>query len=549
MRAILNTLPALLGSAALLAATSASAHLRELPAARNATRTPIKHLVVIYDENVSFDHYFGTYPHAANPPGEPRFTAVPGTPAVNNLLTGRLLTHNPNLNPRNGRGATNPFRLDRAQAATADQNHGYTAEQLAYDRGAADLFPLHTGRGTPGGAGAFGTPGQVMGYFDGNTVTALWNYAQHFAMSDDAYTDTYGPSTPGALEVVSGQTDGVQPVVSHSHRYYIPDGAGGYGLVSDVDPAYDVCSSHANQVRMLGRNIGELLTAHGVTWGGFMGGFDLARTNTNGTSGCQRSTYSRQIGQKVRDYIPHHNWFQYFKATANPRHALPASIRSVGYTYDADGRRDPANHEYGLGDFFAALRAGNLPAVSYLKAPGYEDGHAGYSDPLDEQAWIVRVVNALERSPAWRHTAVIIAWDDSDGWYDNAFATPTNPSYNKSVDRLDGPGVCGHGRPLAGVNGKPVNGRCGPGTRIPFLVISPYAKANYVSHTRISLASVVRFIEDNWLNGERLNDGAFDASSGSIMNLFDFTRRRSLAPLYLKGRTGEPRTVRHGGGA
>ncbi len=549
MRSPLNGLPALLGLALLAAAPGVSAHGREVPAGREATRTPIKHLVVIFDENVSFDHYFATYPHAANPPGEPRFTAAPGTPAVNNLLGGRLLTHNPNLNRRNGRGATNPFRLDRAQAATADQNHGYTAEQLAYDGGAADLFPLHTGRGTPGGAGAFGTPGQVMGYFDGNTVTALWNYAQHFAMSDDAYTDTYGPSTPGALEVVSGQTDGVRLVASTTHRYYIADGAGGYGLVSDVDPAYDVCSSHANQVRMLGRNIGELLTAHGVSWGGFMGGFDLARTNPNGTRGCRRSTYSTVVGQKVRDYIPHHNWFQYFKATANPTHALPASVRAVGYTYDADGRRDPANHEYGLGDFFAALHAGNLPAVSYLKAPGYEDGHAGYSDPLDEQAWIVRVVNRLERSAAWRSTAVIITWDDSDGWYDHAFATPTNPSYDKSADRLDGPGVCGHGVPLAGVRGKPVNGRCGPGTRIPFFVISPYAKVNYVSHTRISQASVVRFIEDNWLGGERLGDGSFDATAGSIMNLFDFRRRQPAAPLPLNGRTGEPLAPRRGTGA
>ena len=540
MRSMVNLLPALLGGATLALGAGAPALARDLPAAREPTATPIKHLVVIFDENVSFDHYFGTYPRAANPPGEPRFSALPGTPAVNNLLTGRLLTHNPNLNPRNGSGATNPFRLDRSQAATADQNHGYTAEQLAYDGGAADLFPLHTGRGTPGGAGAFGTPGQVMGYFDGNTVTALWNYAQHFAMSDNAYTDTYGPSTPGALEVVSGQTDGVRLVASTTHRYYIADGAGGKALISDVDPAYDVCSSRANQVRMLGRNIGELLTAGAVTWGGFMGGFDLARRDANGTTGCRRSTYSSVVGQTVRDYIAHHNWFQYFRATANPTHARPASVRAVGHTWDADGRRDPANHEYGLADFYAAVREGNFPAVSFLKATAYQDGHAGYSDPLDEQAWIVKVINFLERQPGWRSTAVIITWDDSDGWYDHAFATPTNPSYDKSADRLDGPGVCGRGRPLAGIAGKPVNGRCGPGTRIPFLVISPYARVNYVSHTRISQASVVRFIEDNWLHGERLGDGSFDATAGSIMGMFDFVRRRPAPSLFLAARTGEP---------
>ena len=132
-----------------------------------------------------------------------RSSRRPGnTPTVNNLAANPyLLNNNPNFtNPANGTGAANPFRLDRTQANTADQNHSYTPEQQAYDNGAADLFPKYTGSGTSGGAGAFGTTGQVMGYFDGNTVTGLWNYAQHFAMSDNAYTDTYGPSTPGALK-------------------------------------------------------------------------------------------------------------------------------------------------------------------------------------------------------------------------------------------------------------------------------------------------------------------------------------------------------------
>ena len=152
-----------------------------------ATATPIKHLVVIYNENVSFDHYFATYPTAANVKGEPRFVGVRGTPAVNNLERAHLLTDNPNFtNKENGSGAANPFRLDRTQAATADQNHAYTAEQQASDAGKMDLFPKYTGKGTPGGVGAFGTTGQVMGYYDGNTVTAMWHYAQHFAMSDNA---------------------------------------------------------------------------------------------------------------------------------------------------------------------------------------------------------------------------------------------------------------------------------------------------------------------------------------------------------------------------
>ena len=140
------------------------------------TSTPIKYLVVIYNENVSFDHYFATYPKATNPPGEPAFTGVVNTPTINGL-SDSLLMANPNLmNPANGTAASNPFRLDRTQAATADQNHAYASEQRAYNNGAADLFPKFTGNGSAGGADAFGTSGQVMGYFDGNTVTALWNY-------------------------------------------------------------------------------------------------------------------------------------------------------------------------------------------------------------------------------------------------------------------------------------------------------------------------------------------------------------------------------------
>ena len=509
--------------------------------------TPIWHLVVIYDENVSFDHYFATYPEARNLPGEPRFVAAPGTPRVNNLLSTGLLATNPTVgNAKNG-GRFPPFRLDRSQAATADQNHEYTAEQLAEDGGRADLFPLFTGSGTAGGADTFGTNGLVMGFYDGNTVTALWNYAQHFAMSDAAYTNTYGPSTPGALEVVSGQTNGLELVKSSQNFYYIPDGQGGLTLIDDVDPAFDKCSK-GDEVMLSGKNIGDLLNARGISWGGFMGGFDLSVRNQNGTTGCKRSTFSSIVNSAKADYVPHHNWFQYFASTANPEHLLPSSTAAIGHSYDADGRRDPANHEYGMGAFWKAVDAGDLPTVSFLKAPAYEDGHAGYSDPLDEQTWITQVVNRLERRPEWRHTAIIITWDDSDGWYDHAFVPPVrssedpsgNPSFDPVADRLDGQGACGHGTARAGLKGRPVNGRCGPGMRIPFLVISPYAKANYVSHSLITQASVVRFIEDNWLRGERLGGGSFDATAGSIMDLFDFSKKALDPPLFLDQQTGNP---------
>jgi phospholipase C len=270
-----------------------------------------------------------------------------------------------------------------------------------------------------------------------------------------------------------------------------------------------------------------------------MGGFDLGRINDNGTTGCARSTFSSTVNQTVTDYIPHHAWFQYYQSTANPTHARPSSVDAVGHTLETDGKTaDPANHEYDIKDFFAAVKAGNYPAVSYLKAPAYQDGHAGYSNPLDEQAFMARVVNFLQTRPEWKDTAVIVTWDDSDGWYDHAYRTPTSASFDPKADQLNGAGVCGSGAAATGLAGLPVNGRCGPGTRIPFVVISPYAKRNYVGHQPISQASIVRFIEDNWLGGKRLGGGSFDATSGSIMDMFDFRAPFNAAPLFLDPEQG-----------
>ncbi len=185
-----------------------------LQAQTPAPTTPIQHLVVIFGENISFDHYFGTYPNALNTNGEPQFTPAADTPTVNGLTNG-LLTRNPNyVNATNGTGMTNPFRLDRSQAATADQNHNYGPEQAAFHGGLMDLFPKSVGVAGAPPTGSLGqtvvtTTGLNMGYYDGNTVTALWNYAQQFAMSDNSYSTTFGPSTPGALNLVSGQLNGV----------------------------------------------------------------------------------------------------------------------------------------------------------------------------------------------------------------------------------------------------------------------------------------------------------------------------------------------------
>ena len=568
------------------------------------TTTPIKHLVVIFQENVSFDHYFGTYPKAANTSGQ-RFRAAPGTPKVNNLLdtpgaggTGNLLTNNPNKDATGNQ--VNPRRYDPANindVLTCDQNHDYGPEQMAFNGGAMDKFVTTVGTGT--GTSATGQPcnaSDVMNYYDGNTVTGLWNYAQHFAMSDNSFGTTFGPSSPGAINLISGDTGGVGLMINgaDTNGDTVPDGVGGHTLVSDAQPYYDDCSTR-DAASMTGKNIGDLLNAAGLSWGWFQGGFTPTTSFATATGGTQpTSTFIpdqfkgkfatppasdeglcnavHPVGAGIggtggttpgptnygnkNDYIPHHEPFQYYASTANPHHLPPTSLSAIGTDTQSYVNGAPqfntANHQYDISNFNALVGAiahgyispDHLPAVSFLKAPGYQDGHAGYSDPFDEQQFIVNEINALERTPDWSSTAVVISYDDSDGWYDHVFSGIHNTSNTSGVanppgpqDFLTGTGLCGDtaaNPPLAGQNG-----RCGYGPRLPLLVISPWAKRNFVAHTISDQSSITKFIEDNW--GLPRISGSFDAIAGSLDNMFNFGRSGGRTkPLFLDPTTGQP---------
>ena len=473
--------------------------------------TPVRYLVVIFQENVSFDHYFATYPYAANPAGEPRFEPASGTPTVNGL-SGALLSANPN--------SANPFRFARSHAATCDQNHRYTAEQLAYDHGLMDRFVEFTNHG----AGMQGStpcgPNDVMGYFDGNTVTAVWNYAQHFAMSDNNFDTMFGSSTPGALHLIAGETHGATPA-----NYVEPAGIDAVDgtLVYDIDPLLDDCSG-SPRVNMTGRTVGDLLNDKGVTWGWFEGGFRPTSRTPGGAAVCG-AQHRGSYGLPTPDYMPHHEPFQYFQSTANPHHLPPTAVRMIGKT-------DQASHQYDLDDFWAAAQTGSLPSVSFLKAPAYQDGHAGYSDPLAEQVFLAETINRLQRTREWSAMAVIVTYDDSDGWYDHVMPPIVNRS-DSPADALTGPGSCGP----AAVGAYP--GRCGYGPRLPLLMISSFAKMNFVDHAVTDQTSILRFIEDNWRLG-RLGDQSFDALAGSIEGMFSFGRGPRDPRLFLDPATGEP---------
>jgi phospholipase C len=512
---------------------SASSPKPSGPAPQQGTATPIRHLVVVFQENVSFDHYFGTYPNAANVDGQ-RFTARPGTPQVDGL-TPELLTHNPNR--------AQPMRLGGpGQQVACDQDHEYTAEQEAFHGGAMDQFVEHTETAACKPP-VFTAPGMVMDYYDGNSVTALWNYAQHFAMSDNSYNTTFGPSTPGAVNLISGQIHGVTKEFMPNGKFPIGDvienaGNGQGTVIGDAQPFGDDCSNRDQvQISADNKNIGDLLNAKGITWGFFEGGFKPTGSKPDGTAVCGAShNVGAALGGTGKtgalafdvkaDYIPHHEPFQYYASTANPHHLPPSSAAMIGQT-------DPANHQYDLADFWVAADTGHLPAVSYLKAPGFQDGHAQYSDPLDEQQFLVDTINHLQRLPEWKDTAVVISYDDSDGWYDHKMSPIVSTSASPQ-DALNGPGICGDTK----AQPAKYQGRCGYGPRLPLLVISPYAKANFVDHTQTDQTSILRFIEDNWRTG-RIGDDSFDERAGALDAMFDFGAA-AQPTIILNPQTGAP---------
>jgi phospholipase C len=487
-------------------------------------------------------------------------------------------------------------------------DHDYTDEQKAVDGGLMDKFVQATG---DIGVGCRSDGSTVMAYFDGNTVTGLWNYAQRFAMNDNSYGTTFGPSTPGAVNLVSGQTGNAVIALTFSN-FAITSTSQLVAITSDPDPALDDCGADQGGTKTgqgtveitSGKNVGDLLNAKGVTWGWFQGGFKptAAATATSpavcGSMHIQHQYTPPGVSQPVlvvpnptpinggttttnihtlgADYSAHHEAFQYYPSTRNPHHLRPSPD-----TPSQIGKSDQANHQYDITDFFNALKNGNLPAVSYLKAARYQDAHPGNSDPLLEQVFLVNVLNALQQSPFWSETAVIISWDDSDGWYDHALGPIVSSSANKGASSAPGiggdnantnandsfiptlplstsstpadpgaittSGVCGP----APAGAPPGAGRCGYGPRLPFMVISPWARSNFIDHTVTDQTSSLRFIEINWdlgfidgttlPQGQSLGSFSFDQLAGSILNMFDFDDRPNLSPLILDPYTGTTR--------
>ncbi len=484
------------------------------------TTTPIKHLVVIFGENISFDHYFATYPNVLYPQGQPVSGAFPdgetafkplnGSPSVNGVAQ-----------PAVTASAIPPFRLDRSNAVTCDNDNAYNDEQTAYAHGLINLFAQTTSAtGTNTTTHQPCTPNLAMGYYDGNTVTAMWNYAQHYAISDNFYDTEFGTTVMGHLNLISGQTHVNVTGNPANEPAAVPGFIQNGTIIANVSSALDDCPSAGEaKVTMTSKNVGDLLNAQGISWGWFYG--DDIPNETPGTHAT------------CTGYNNHYDPFNYYVSTANPHHLSPSSPAVIGTSADR------ANHQYGLDAFAAALMGqggATLPAVTFIKAPSSETGHPQKSDPLNEQEFVVTTINALMQSPYWHDMAIVLTYDDSDGWYDHVMPPIVNQSNDGTVDS-----ICG------GVTLAPgaYNDRCGYGSRLPLVVVSPFAKSNYVDHAVTDLTSILRFIEDNWSLGRidgptpaSTGQASFDAIAGSLAGLFDFASPANLKQLTLNPTTG-----------
>ncbi|MDE2464168.1 MAG: phosphoesterase, partial [Alphaproteobacteria bacterium] len=476
-------------------------------------RQHIKYIFVLYQENRSFDSYFGTFPGASGLFSQPSSE----TPGFNQ----------PIMNLDGTVSYIHPFRIGPAQYAAdtddVDHSHPMIVEKMhvvsgtpRMDRFAESEEQKYFSEGKPTlEAKQFGE--LTMAYEDCNTVPFLWRFADRFTLMDHIFQLVTGPSTPGNLDIIAAQT-GVTQWVEHPQQGYVTDGASGPGepVVNDSDPfwgspydlrrkvpvnPYDFTGRHHSSVQynqtyaslpltLAGKKLHTLtkmdelpaidlddigadikaITATGhasVAWRWYEEGFDhepKGSVDPVDASGLHAS------------YITHHNGPQYFGYVSNN----PKMRRNLR----------------GLGDFFRDVESGKLPAaggVFYVKG-GYgniagmkpadprvrqvfvgDDDHPGYSDAMISEAMVARAVDAIAMSRYWKQSAIIITWDDSEGDYDHVPppALVTHPNVGSTKDIV------------------PIS----DGPRVPLIVISPYARVHYVDHAVGSHASVVKFVD------------------------------------------------------
>jgi len=470
-----------------LAGAKATDDTRKILASASGALDKIKNVVVIYMENRSFNHLYGLFPGAngianalANPSTYQQLdrdgiAVLPNLPAVwsANSAQASAWSFVASLPNR-------PFRIDAQpglglSAISPDLVHRFYSNQMQINGGKNNLFAAWSDAG-----------GLAMGYYDGSPMK-MWKLAQQYALADNFFQGAFGGSflnhvwlvcacspvwaNPSASRIASVDSSGTrlnvaanspasaiagQPVyvadlavaprlpdgnyyaVNNAQPPYQPSGAapvaGGDSRVADPNGA----GSAANipLPAQTTRNIGDVLTSKGLDWRWHAGGWNQALADRaviyNGTS---------------PNFQPHHQPFNYF-SRFDPTTATGAAERAA--------------HLKDYTDLLGDIQNGNLPPVVFYKPQGNLNQHPGYADVLSGDAHVADLVAKLQASPQWKNMLIIVTYDENGGFWDHV-APPKADQW-------------------------------GPGTRIPAIIISPYAKRGYVDSVPYDTTSILRFI-------------------------------------------------------
>ncbi len=416
----------------------------------------IKHVIIVMQENRSFDSYFGTFP------GADGIAMSNGVPTV--------------CTPNPAGGCTRPYH------DTADVNgggpHGEPNAVADVNGGKMDGFIKERAashrrcRNPNNPACVLGVTPDVMGYHTAAEIPNYWTYAKDFVLDDHMFEPVKSWSLPDHLYLVSAWSAKCK---TRSPSSCVNDVVGPYG------------------VNRFGRAVDQELTT-GKT------AIDLAWTDVTWLL-----------------YVHHVSWAYYVQTGTQPDCANDAAVTCapVLQSYRTPGiwnplplfgdvQRDHQLHNVEpLHSYFAAAKAGQLPAVSWVTPSGPNSEHPPGS-VHQGQAYVTSIINAAMKSSEWDSTAIFLSWDDWGGFYDNAVP------------------------PTVDINGY--------GLRVPSIVISPYARAGYIDHQTLSSDAYLKFIEDDFLGGARLNpttDGRPDPRPtvretvpilGNLVNDFNFNQ-------------------------
>jgi len=418
----------------------------------------IEHVVIIMQENRSFDSYFGTYPGANGIPmtdGQP----APCLP-VSNVLTTCIAPFHDTADV--GIGGPHEVAAEGADVDGGKMDGFVEQARAGAGKSCSDPFDPSCGAGQ-----------DVMGYHDNREIPNYWAYAQNFALQDAMFESVKSWSLPSHLYLVSEWSakcttaDDPQSCRSAPEN---PDQIAGTGTAAPERPDY------------AWTDVTWLLHAYNVSWGYYV------------AAGTQPDCYNDAE-----------------TCTAEPQTAgTPQIWNPLPYFDDVHDDQQVGNVQ-GLDDFYKAAESGTLPSVSWVVPNGMVSEHPP-ARISDGQSYVTGLINTIMDSPDWAHTAIFLAWDDWGGFYDHVVPP--------QVDGL------------------------GYGLRVPAMVISPYAKSGYIDHQTLSFDAYVKFIEDDFLQGQRLDpktDGRPDPRPdvrennpelGDLRSDFDFSQA-PRAPLLL----------------